>query len=172
MATSSACADNIVLIGFMGAGKSSVGRELARRTGRFFLDADALIETAQGEAIHAIFDERGEEYFRELERESARWMAECVRGSIISTGGGMPTVVERLRDIGTVVYLQLPFEKILRLISADERSKRPLFHNAAETKRLYAERQSIYEKQAHVTIDADRPVEAIVEEIIQKLSAS
>ncbi|WP_456453117.1 shikimate kinase [Hydrogenimonas sp.] len=169
MATSSTCAENVVLIGFMGAGKSTVGRELARRTGRYFLDADALIEAAQGRAIASIFDEEGEAYFRELEQQSARWMAECVRGSIVSTGGGMPTVVERLREIGTVVYLKLPFEKILERIGPEERRKRPLFHDIEKAEKLFAKRQKIYEAQAQITVDADRPLEEVVDEILRRL---
>jgi len=170
MDISSGCADNIVLIGFMGAGKSTVGRRLARRSGRYFLDADALIETACGKAVRSIFDEEGEAYFRELERESARWLAECVRGSIVSTGGGMPMVVERLRDIGTVVYLKLPFEKILRRISPQERAKRPLFRDPAEARKLFETRAAIYEKQAQITVDAYGDVDSIVEEILTKLN--
>ncbi|WP_300363009.1 shikimate kinase [Hydrogenimonas sp.] len=169
MATSSGCADNIVLIGFMGAGKSTVGRALAKRTGRYFLDADALIETAQGKAIPSIFHDKGEAYFRELERESAKWLAECVRGSIVSTGGGMPTVVERLRDIGTVVYLKLPFEKILGRITPQERERRPLFHDPAHAERLFRAREPVYEKQAQIVVDADRDVETIVEEILSSV---
>ncbi|WP_456383338.1 shikimate kinase [Hydrogenimonas sp.] len=171
MAISSNCAENIVLIGFMGAGKSTVGRKLAKRSGRYFLDADTLIETAQGKAITSIFDEKGEAYFRELEKESARWIAECVRGSIVSTGGGMPTVVERLRDIGTVVYLELPFEKILQRISPEERLRRPLFHDLAQAEKLFEERRSLYEKQAEITVDADRPVDIIVKEILERLES-
>ncbi|BDY12859.1 shikimate kinase [Hydrogenimonas cancrithermarum] len=143
-----------------------MGRLLAQKSGRYFLDADALIESAQGRAIASIFNEEGEAYFRELERESARWMAECVRGSIISTGGGMPLVVERLHDIGVVVYLKLPFEKILERISPEERAKRPLFHDLAEAKRLFERREKIYEAQAQITVDADRPAGEIVEKIM------
>jgi len=160
------CSENIVLIGFMGSGKSSVGRHLAKRSGRYFLDADALIESAQAKAIPAIFKEHGEEYFRELEKESARWMAECVKGSIISTGGGMPLVVDRLHDIGKVVYLKLPFEKILERISPEERDRRPLFQDIEKAKKLFELRQKIYEEQAQITVNADRPIKTIVDEIL------
>ena len=160
------CSENIVLIGFMGSGKSSVGRLLSKKSGRYFLDADALIESAQGRAISSIFENYGEEYFRELEIESARWMAECVKGSIISTGGGMPLVVERLHDIGKVVYLKLPFEKILERISAEERAKRPLFQDIEKAKNLFILREKIYEEQAQITVNADRPIDVIVDEIL------
>ncbi|WP_236579123.1 shikimate kinase [Hydrogenimonas urashimensis] len=163
------CAENIVLIGFMGAGKSTVGRRLAQRSGRYFLDADALIESAQGKAIPSIFDEKGEAYFRQLEQQSARWLAECVRGSIVSTGGGMPMVVEKLRDIGTVVYLKISFEKILQRIRPEERKKRPLFNDTAKTRMLFEARERIYEKRAQITVDADRDPDAIVEEILSKI---
>ena len=160
------CSKNIVLIGFMGSGKSSVGRLLSKKSGRYFLDADALIESAQGRAISSIFESYGEEYFRELEIESARWMAECVKGSIISIGGGMPLVVERLHDIGKVVYLKLPFEKIVERITAKERAKRPLFQDIQEAKNLFKLRKKIYENQAQITINANRSIEAIVDEIL------
>jgi len=160
------CSENIVLIGFMGSGKSSAGRLLSKKSGRYFLDADALIESVQGRAISSIFENYGEEYFRELEIESARWMAECVKGSIISTGGGMPLVVERLHDIGKVVYLKLPFEKILDRISAEERTKRPLFQDIEKAKNLFKLREEIYEEQAQITVNADRPLEAVVDEIL------
>jgi shikimate kinase len=160
------CSENIVLIGFMGSGKSSVGRLLSQKSGRYFLDADALIESAQGKEISSIFEKYGEEYFRELEKESARWMAECVKGSIISTGGGMPLVVEKLHDIGKVVYLKLPFEKILDRISPEERAKRPLFQDIESAKNLFNLREKIYKEQAEITLNADRPIEEIVDEIL------
>jgi len=152
----------------MGSGKSSVGRLLSKKSGRYFLDADALIESAEAKAISAIFKNYGEEYFRELEKESARWMAECVKGSIISTGGGMPLVVERLHDIGKVVYLKLPFEEIVKRISPEERAKRPLFQNIKKAKNLFKLREKIYEEQAQITVNADRPIETIVDEILLK----
>jgi shikimate kinase len=166
---SSHCADNLVLIGFMGAGKSTVGRILARETGRYFLDADALIETAQGRAVATIFDKEGEAYFRELEKESARWLAECVRGCVLSTGGGMPTVVKRLREIGTVVYLRLSFDTILARLTPEERARRPLFHDETQARRLYDARARIYEAQADLIVDADRPADQIATEILRRL---
>ena len=170
MGTFSNCADNLVLIGFMGAGKSTVGRELARRTDHYFLDADTLIETAQGREIPEIFATRGEAHFRELERRSARWLAECVRGSIISTGGGMPTVVDRLHEIGTVIYLKLPFETIAQRLQGAEKERRPLFEDLCRARRLFEARAPLYERQADLIVDADRPVKEVVEEILAHLT--
>ncbi len=154
----------------MGSGKSTVGRLLARESGRYFLDADILIESQQGRAIPDIFEEEGEEYFRALERESAEWMAACVRGTVISTGGGMPTVTERLGDIGKVVYLEIAFEKILERIDAAQRRKRPLFSDIESAKELYERRRKIYESRADMRVDASAPAERVVEEILKRIS--
>lgn len=163
------CSKNILLIGFMGSGKSTVGRMLAQKSGRYFLDVDTLIEASEGRTIPTIFKENGEPYFRELERKSAQWMAKCVRGSVIATGGGMPLVVKELHTIGHVIYLKLPFEKIVERITPEERAKRPLFHNLAEAKRLFEMREKIYETEAEITLNADRSVEGIVNEILLRL---
>ncbi len=170
MDTLSRCPENIVLIGFMGSGKSTVGRLLARKSGRYFLDADALIESQQGRPIPEIFTKEGEAFFRKLESESAEWMAKCVRGTVISTGGGMPLVVERLQDIGTVVYLKLPFEKILERIPPGERNGRPLFGDIERAERLYTEREKVYEARAHLTVDASASAEEVVETVLSLLA--
>ncbi|BBG64826.1 shikimate kinase I [Hydrogenimonas sp.] len=170
MGISSSCPENIVLIGFMGSGKSTVGRLLARRSGRYFLDADALIESQQGRPIPEIFAKEGEGFFRALERESAEWMAECVRGTVISTGGGMPIVTKRLRDIGRVVYLKIAFEKILERIPHSELQKRPLFSERKSAEALFMEREKIYGELAEIVVDASAPPEAVAEEILRKIA--
>ncbi|WP_457598029.1 shikimate kinase [Hydrogenimonas sp.] len=166
---SSGCPENIVLIGFMGSGKSTVGRLLARRSGRYFLDADTLIESQQGRPIPDIFASEGEAFFRQLERESAEWMARCVRGTVVSTGGGMPLVVERLREIGRVVYLKLPFESIVSRVTSKERRQRPLFGDLDTARELYDARRSVYEAQAQIVVEAEGPPERIVSEILKRL---
>ena len=170
MGISSRCPENIVLIGFMGSGKSTVGRLLARESGRYFLDADTLIESQQGRAIPEIFKKDGEDFFRALERESAEWMAACVRGTVISTGGGMPIVTERLRDMGRVVYLEISFEKIVERIGASQRRKRPLFSDLKRAKELFEMRRKVYEAQAEITVDASAPADRVIEEILDKIS--
>ncbi len=154
----------------MGAGKSTVGRILAERTGRFFLDADALIEAAVGRDVASIFEKEGEARFREMERKCAAWLARCVRGAVVSTGGGMPTVVTDLRAIGTVVYLKLPFEAILSRIGPDERARRPLFRDPDAAKRIYDERVELYETQAQIVVDARQPAEAVARSILERVA--
>jgi len=80
---------NVILVGFMGAGKSTVGRLLARRLGRCFVETDAMITAREGRSIPEIFTDRGEFYFRRLEAEVLEALAEK-RGHVIATGGGFP----------------------------------------------------------------------------------
>ena len=109
---------NVTLIGFMGSGKSSVGRTLAAWTGREFVDTDALIERRAGKTIPQIFADDGEEAFRDLESEAVA-QATRRRGCVIATGGGAP-MRERnrraLRESGAVVFLNVEPETIFRRI--------------------------------------------------------
>src|SRR5438128_3861477 len=104
--------DNVILVGFMGAGKSSVGRLLARRMGRCFVETDDMITAREGRSIPAIFAERGEAHFRSLEEETVRLLA-LKSGDVIATGGGLycrEGRPEALRAIGTVVWLTGSFD--------------------------------------------------------------
>src|SRR5690242_3935262 len=104
--------DNVILVGFMGAGKSSVGRLLARRMGRCFVETDDMITAGEGRSIPAIFAERGEAYFRGLEEEAVRLLA-LKSGDVIATGGGLfcrEGRPEALRALGTVVWLAGDFD--------------------------------------------------------------
>jgi shikimate kinase len=104
-------ADNVILVGFMGAGKSSVGRILAARLGRCFVETDEMITATEGRPIPEIFAEKGEAHFRALEDEAVRLLA-LKRGDVIATGGGLPCGAgraEALRAIGTVVWLSGDF---------------------------------------------------------------
>ncbi|MDR2639669.1 MAG: shikimate kinase, partial [Helicobacteraceae bacterium] len=98
--------NNLVLIGFMGSGKSSVGRALAQKTARFFLDTDALIESATNRRISDIFALEGETAFRERERELAAWLESSVNNAVISAGGGMIVSCANLKRAGEIVYLK------------------------------------------------------------------
>src|SRR4029077_20522837 len=97
--------DNVILVGFMGAGKSSVGRLLARRMGRCFVETDDMITAGEGRSIPAIFAERGEAYFRSLEEETGRLLA-LKSGDVIAHGGGLycrEGRPEAMRALGPVV---------------------------------------------------------------------
>ena len=113
---------NIVLMGFMGAGKTTIGKELAKALGYEFIDTDERIEREQGRKISDIFSEDGEEVFRQMETDLLKNLQNSEDKFVLSIGGGMPVREENrslLRSLGTVVYLKTSKEEILRRVSGD-----------------------------------------------------
>jgi shikimate kinase len=164
-------ADKVYLVGFMGAGKSTVARALARRLDWQTEDIDERIERRERLDIPAIFRQKGEPYFRSLEHEELVALLGA-RGVVVATGGG--TVVDpvnrelMLRD-GVVVWLDAPLPTLLERVPVDGR--RPLAADRMEMERLYNLRLSAYQ-QAHVRIDAGRgSVEDVVDQIADWLGA-
>ena len=162
--------NNIVLIGFMGCGKSSVGKKLAGALGYEFSDTDAMIEEAYGKTISAMFAEEGEEYFRNAETELLRKLSTEAEGLVLATGGGMPMREENaalLREIGTVVFLEAKIETILERLQND--TGRPLADGEDREKRLrplYEKRLPVYQEAADYILDTeDKSFYAIIEEI-------
>ena len=153
---SGSCCNNIVLIGFMGSGKSSVGAALARSLSRVLLDCDTLIEQTQSLRISEIFAKEGEAGFRQKERALAEWLAHNVRNAVIATGGGLPIFYENIQNLGAVVYLKADFDTIHARLSREERAKRPLFADASNARALYEQRAQIYAARAHHIIDTDK----------------
>ncbi len=163
----------IVLTGFMGSGKTSVGRELSRRLGYPFIDTDVLIEEREGMPISLIFKEKGEDYFRRLECEIVE---EVLQRSdvVIATGGGViknKRNVENLRRRGIIVWLKTDPEIILKRIML-EGGKRPLLNveePLEEINKLLSAREGFY-MQADTVVETNfiTPGEA-AEEIIEKL---
>jgi shikimate kinase len=152
-------APNLVLVGPMGAGKSSIGRRLAGRLGLRFVDADRAIEDATGATVPVIFECEGEAGFRA--RESALIAELCAgHGQLIATGGGA-VLDERnratLRARGFVVYLRVGIDQQLRRLARDR--TRPLLAGADRRERLQqlaAQRGPLYEAIADLTFDCDR----------------
>ena len=147
--------NNIVLCGFMGSGKTVVGKELAKIMGRKFIDTDDMIEKEQGIAIKAIFAARGEEYFRELEYEACKKVSE-MKNCVISTGGGAVTFernVNVLKQGGKIVFLDASFDTICDRIGTSQ--TRPLFEDKDKAKALYDERKDKYLAAADYVIDGD-----------------
>ena len=161
--------DKIYLVGFMGAGKSSVARALGRRLDWRTEDIDARIELAEHRDIPTIFRDSGEPYFRAREREA---LIELLpeRGAVIASGGGTFADASNrelmLRD-GGVVWLDAPFETILKRVPRDGR--RPLAADRLGMEQLYNQRLAAY-RQAHLRVDAERgSVEELVEHIVEWL---
>jgi shikimate kinase len=146
---------NVVLIGFMGAGKSAVGRALAERLGFTLYDTDAIVEDASGKPISELWDTEGEEGFRAREHDAV--LQACAgSGRVIASGGGAVLEIRNygiLKGAGTVVYLRAPAD-VLRArvgIALD----RPLLRDPGAFDRLLAERTPAYEAAAHLIVDTD-----------------
>ena len=159
--------NNIVLIGFMGSGKSSVGIKLANALNYKFLDTDAYIEAQEKMKISEIFSTYNEEVFRKMETQCLCALKESISGYVISTGGGMPlrkVNVELLKEIGTVFYLKASKEVTYERVK-EINPKEKIEH-------LLKERMPIYEAAADFTITTDnRSFYSIIEEIISKRRA-
>jgi shikimate kinase len=159
----------IVLTGFMGTGKSEVGRRLAKRLGRAFVDTDQLVEARAGKTVAAIFAEDGEVTFRALERDAVE-SATAHREAVIAVGGGAvldATNVARLRAAGALVCLTADPDTILRRVG--DVARRPLLAGddpRGTIERLMRERRPAYTAAADVVLDtSDRSVDQVVEEI-------
>jgi shikimate kinase len=160
----------IYLVGFMGAGKTTVGRELARRIGYPFFDLDELVETAEEMTIKEIFAEMGEPHFRRREHQLLRATLNLEHG-VVATGGGtfcFEENIELIRGNGLTVYLSAPFALVLSRIS-DKAAERPLFRDEVATHELYQHRLKYY-RAADLTIDI-RESETIPEVVERTLIA-
>ncbi len=151
--------NNIVLIGFMGSGKSTIGIKLSYRLRRVVEDTDKLIERQTGRSISDIFAKEGEGYFRELETQVLKSLCETGMSKIFSVGGGTPVREENrplLKQLGTVVYLRIRPETVYERLKGD--TTRPLLQgeNPMEKIRtLIANRKEAYESCADLIIDVD-----------------
>ncbi len=146
--------DNVILVGFMGAGKSSVGRILAARLGRCFVETDEMITATEGRPIPEIFADKGEAHFRALEDVVVRLLA-LTRGDVIATGGGLPCRdgrLEALRALGTVVWLSGDFGALYE--RALRGGDRPMLSGKTreQAEALYEARKPFYAK-AELTVD-------------------
>ena len=161
---------NLVLIGFMGSGKTSVGLRLSYRLRMPVEDTDKRIERREGCSVSEIFAREGEAYFRRLETELLRELAEEAHGTVFSTGGGTPVCPENralLRRLGKVVWLRVRPETVYERLRGD--TTRPLLRCADPLERirgLMEERREAYASCADIVLDVD---EMEMEQIIQKI---
>lgn len=166
--------DNIVLIGYMGSGKTTIGKCLETNHGYSFLDTDAYIEELEGMSISDIFKNKGEEYFRNLETDVLKKFANTLSKTVLSTGGGMPLREENaklLKKIGKVCYLNASADSIYSRVKYD--TGRPLLqveNPYAKISEMLEVRNPIYGKVADNTVVTDnRTVLEIADEILSNI---
>lgn len=165
----------ISIWGFMGAGKSTVGREFASRYDWQHIDSDEEIEREEGRSIKTIFEDSGEDYFRSLETKFLQQMLqkEGAQSSwnssiLLTTGGGMPISTENrelLKKLGKSIFIHVPLEQIITRLKLDE--DRPLWDQAQINlmRERYATRLPIYQEADHIIHAQNKSVEEIVIEL-------
>ncbi len=158
--------DKLYLVGFMGAGKTTVARALGRRIGWRVEDVDERIEARERRSVSAIFAQDGEPRFRQIERDV---LAELlpIRDTVVATGGGTfaeATNRSAMLADGAVVWLDLPFERLVERVPPDGR--RPLASDREQMAQLYQRRQAAY-SHAHLRVDAARPVDEVIERLLE-----
>ena len=161
----------LYLVGFMGSGKSAVGRLLADELGWSFADLDEDIEQAQGVSIAEIFDQRGEQEFRGIERDTLRKRVrevECGKPLVMALGGGAfidPANRKLLEERGVTIWLDCPFQRITTRL--DGQTHRPLARDPEKFRQLFDDRQDAYSQAEHrIHADTDDPA-AIVAQILK-----
>ena len=165
---------SIALIGFMGTGKTVVGKALAETLGKEFIELDTLIEQKAGKTILEIFRQDGEVRFRELEIEVAREVS-GKKNAVIACGGGLvlnKINIDRMREECVIIYLTASPGVILKRTSGDE-NERPLLKASdreLRVKELLRFRQPFYERAADIKIDTSKlDINSVAEQIMEKV---
>lgn len=165
---------NVILIGFMGAGKTTVGEAFARLKGIPLVDTDHLIEERAGMTISRIFETKGESTFREIETAVLEALLADTERKVISVGGGLPMREENrrlLKQLGTVVYLEVKPATVLERLEGD--TTRPLLQGedvAGRVKELMEKRDPIYREAAGMIVNVDgRDVREIAAELEERM---
>jgi len=156
--------DNIVLIGFMGSGKTAVGKILARYLHKKFVDVDQTIEAEQKSSITEIFTDKGEDHFRALEQTAINELTQK-KGQVIATGGGLP-IYSSISEKSLIVYIDADFDVILKRLPKKERDKRPLLEDESKAKALFNDRINTYKELATFRVDANQSIQTFIHVIV------
>ena len=164
----------LFLVGYMGCGKSTLARKVARRLGVEAIDTDRVVEEQEGASVFDIFRYEGEERFRQIEREALERIIADPAAAVVSTGGGLPVWrdnMARMNEVGTTVYLRRSAEQIARRLSPYGRQKRPRLRGLSDEElvafmaRDIVEREPFYAQARH-TFDCNALSDAEVAEKI------
>lgn len=165
----------VILIGFMGTGKSAVGKRLAKKTGFAFVDLDKLIEKEAGIKISAIFERYGEAYFRNLEKKAILSL-KTMRKAVVSTGGGAvldPQNMAAMKEAGLVIALDADIETLWRRLKSSQ--NRPLLKASDPKNRmeeLYNARRPFYSQAHHAVDTTGKTIKDVAKEIWQLMDRS
>lgn len=164
--------NNIILIGMPGAGKSTIGVLLAKVLGKTFIDTDLLIQAKEERLLQELIDERGIDYF--LEIEAAVILGLQADNAVIATGGSVvysDKAIEHLKENGIIVYLKLTYEEIEQRIN-NMASRGIVIGKGQSLLDLYRERTPLYEHKADLTLDSSgKSIEESVQSVKEKLEA-
>ena len=158
---------NIYLCGFMGCGKSYMGKKLAEKLGCTLVDLDAYIEEKEDKTIPEIFAEQGEPHFRELE---AKYIREMPGNSVVATGGGAiinPVTAETARNAGTVVFLDADFELCYNRIKGDTHRPLVMKNTKEQLNELFNKRREIYLKNSDFSVNSNLSETEILDMILK-----
>jgi len=165
--------NKIYLVGFMGSGKTTVGKILSKKLKYPFVDLDNEIEFREGLSIPQIFNLKGEQYFRKLEREVLEDVTENLPKFVMATGGGLganPAAMEYMKKHGIVIWLDVDFETFLKRTQRDP--NRPLLRKPVEElKALFEKRKEVYSR-AHIRIRSQRSPEDTAKKVIETLKTT
>ncbi len=161
---------NLYLVGFMGTGKSTVGRQVAKQLGFRFLDSDYEIERRQGKVVAKIFAEEGEPAFRDMEREFIE-RGHPAQRCVVACGGGLvvaPGMLELLQASGVVICLHASIETILqRTMHTTHRPLLQVDDPAERVRQLYAQRDEIYRRTGTMVLTDNRPQREIFAHVLR-----
>ena len=161
---------NLYLVGFMGTGKSTVGRQVARQMGFAFVDSDHEIERQQGKPVSQIFAEEGEPSFRALERDFIEH-GHPAKNCVVSCGGGLVVpagMLELLRRRGVVICMHAPIETILkRTLHATHRPLLQVEDPERRLRELYAQREELYRRSGTMVLTDKRPLREIAIHVLR-----
>lgn len=164
----------LFLVGYMGCGKSTIGRKLARALGNRFVDTDSLVEEREGATVYDIFRYEGEERFRQIEREVLEEVIAEASDVVISTGGGLPAWgdnMTRMNEVGRTIYLKRSAENIASRLSPYGRQKRPRLRGLSDEELVafmredMARREPCYSQAVQVIACEGKSDDEIIREI-------